>query len=130
TWFDHYIIMDDVEIAVVRNGRAERESAAAGGYPFLTETPDRVGVLLVGPQAISILQSLGFPVGQLATLRLQSATWNDVPLDIIHAHSPLVPRIELWSDAATIAALAAALTAAGAIPVSSEALEALRILSG
>jgi aminomethyltransferase len=130
THFDHFIIMDDVELEVLRNRKSERESAAAAGYPFLEKGPGRVGVLLAGPRAISILQSLDFPVGQLSTLRLQSATWNSAPLDILHAHSPLVPRIELWSDPATVAALALVLTTAGAAPVSFEALEALRILEG
>ena len=109
THLDRFIIMDDVELADV--------------------SAQRAGFSVSGPRAAEMIESISLP-SPPATLRLQSATWNDVPLDIIHAHSPLVPRIELWSDAATIAALAAALTAAGAIPVSSEALEALRILSG
>jgi aminomethyltransferase len=130
TWFDHYIIMDDVELTVLRNGRGERESAAAGGYPFLAEASDRAGVSLVGPRAAAILQSLDFPVGQLPTLRLQCATWNNASLDIIHGHSPLVPSIELWSDQSTIQKLTAKITAADATAVTPSALEYLRILSG
>ena len=103
---DHFIIMDDVE---------------------LTDISDqRTGVLIAGPRAVSIPQGLSLPIDQLSTLSLQSTE----SVDIVYAHSPLVPRIELWSDPATIQQLTADLIAAGATPVSSEALEHLRILEG
>ncbi len=102
--------MDDVELANV--------------------TPSRHGLLVAGPQGVSILAQFGIETVAHTTLRLQSAFFSSAPVDLVHACSPVVPRIELWSDPATIAALASALTAAGASSVSPEALEALRILAG
>ncbi len=107
---DKFIIMDDVELSDVSESRK--------------------GVLVAGPKAVSILQGLNFPVGQFATLRLQPTHWNDAPLDILHAHSPSIPRIELWSDPASIHKLTSVLIADGATAVFPEALEQLRILEG
>ncbi len=107
---DHFIIMDDVELADIGNSRA--------------------GLLIAGPQAASILGKLNLPIAADSGLRLQSTTWNAAPVDILQAHSPIVPRIELWADAATVSAIQADALAAGAIPVSPEALDNLRILSG
>ena len=105
---DRFIIMDDVELADL--------------------SEQRRGILLAGPQATSILQTLG-----LATppdLHLQAATWNGASIEAVHAHSPVVPRFELWSDQDTLQQLVQRVTAAGATPVSAEALERLRILEG
>ena len=107
---DKFIIMDDVELSDV--------------------TESRNGLLLAGPRAVSILQCLTLPVGQFATLRLQPTLWNAAPLDILHTYSPLLPRIELWSDPATIQRLAAAIREAGASAVSPEAFEQLRVIEG
>jgi folate-binding protein YgfZ len=130
TSLDHFIIMDDVELTVLGNGRDESETAASNGYPFLTQSPGRTGLLIAGPQAISILQRLDFPIGQLSTLHIQSTIWNTAPLDIIHAYSPLVQRVELWSDQVTIHKLTQTILDAGAVQVSPETLEHLRILEG
>jgi len=107
---NHFIIMDDVELADI--------------------TAERVGLLLAGPQAATVLQTLGLPVGSHLPLRLQSVTWKTPPFDLLHAHSPLVPRFELWADPATIHHLAAALITAGATTASPQALEDLHILEG
>jgi folate-binding protein YgfZ len=107
---DHFIIMDDVELADLSGGRS--------------------GVVLAGPQAASILQTLGIAAGTPSAIQLQSTTWNGAHLEVVSAWSPAVPRFELWSDQATIQQLRVAITAAGASAVSSEALEHLRILEG
>jgi len=107
---DHFIIMDDVELADI--------------------TPQRAGLFIAGPQAISILQILGLYDAQPTTPTLQSTAFHGAAVEIIHAHSPLVPRFELWFNSASIPSLTEALTAAGATPVSPEALEHLRLLSG
>jgi folate-binding protein YgfZ len=108
--FDHFIIMDDVELADISDAGA--------------------GILLAGPQAASILSRLGLTAQLELPIRRMSTTWNGASVDILCGHSPLVPRYELWSTATTIAALNADLNAAGAAPVSPEALEHLRILEG
>jgi aminomethyltransferase len=107
---NRFIIMDEVELAGI--------------------TAQRCGLLVAGPDAASVLTHLDLPAAPHDSLRLQSAVWKAAPLEIIHAHSPLVPRFELWTDSATIAALTAALLAAGAVPASPGALEQLRILEG
>ena len=107
---NRFIIMDDVELADI--------------------TAQRSGLLVAGPNASRLLAAIDLPAAPHDSLRLQSAVWKAAPLEIIHAHSPLIPRFELWSDSATIAALTTALIAAGATPASPTALEDLRILEG
>jgi folate-binding protein YgfZ len=107
---DRFIIMDDVELADI--------------------SATRSGLSIAGPEAASLLAKLGLNVEHLSPLDLQPADWNSTPITIIHAHSSLVPRFELWADAATIAALSQALLAAGAINADPESLEYLRILDG
>jgi folate-binding protein YgfZ len=106
---NHFIIMDDVELA---------------------EVSDRSGLLLAGPQAESILKKLDLAAAPHASLGLHSTAWHAAPVELIHAHSPLVPRFEIWSDLSTVLEIDRALTDAGASPASAEALDDLRILSG
>ncbi|CAN5668747.1 glycine cleavage T C-terminal barrel domain-containing protein [soil metagenome] len=110
TLLDRFIIMDDVELADISAARA--------------------GLLIAGPEAAALLESLGLPCGDLAPLRLKTAQWKSNEVNILQAHSPLGPRFELWADPGTIAELTEALQQAGAIRVTSPALEALRILEG
>jgi folate-binding protein YgfZ len=117
---DHFIIMDDVELAPFTNE----------GLPVSHQNHERDGLLVAGPQAETMLQSIGISTEQSSELTLQSITWEGNPLDLVHAHSPLVPRFEVWSDLTTILQIDRALTAVGATSVSSEALEDLRILEG
>jgi aminomethyltransferase len=107
---NHFIIMDDVELADISDERA--------------------GISIAGPQAAALLRQIGLSAASLDPMQLQTTPWRGSPAVILHAHSPLVARFELWADSTTIAALTAELTAAGAISVSYEALEQLRILEG
>ena len=107
---DRFIIMDDVELADI--------------------TAQRCGLLLAGPDASRLLAAVGLSCDPTEPLHLTPLTWRSTAVDLIHAHSPLVPRLELWAGSAIIAALTADLIAAGAIAVSPVALEDLRILSG
>jgi folate-binding protein YgfZ len=107
---DHFIIMDDVELTDI--------------------SATRPGLLVAGPHASSLLHQLQLPVPDLAPLQTKTVAWNSANVIIIHAHSPVVPRYELWSDPTTIAALSKALSEAGAIPSDPAAIEALRILEG
>ncbi|QHN05275.1 folate-binding protein YgfZ [Granulicella sp. WH15] len=114
---DHFIIMDDVELAPI-------------GQPG-DPTGERHGILIAGPNSASVLAHLGLPVETLGSLERRLATWQDSPIELIHAHSPLVPRYELWLNSETGAAsLTAALLATGACKASSADVEQLRILEG
>ena len=110
-WLDHYIIMDDVELADI--------------------TSTRHGLTLIGPQAIPLLAKLGLAADQLAALETATLPWNSSNITVIHAYSPVVPRFELWADAPDVAeALLRTLKAAGAIPCETAALDTLRVLEG
>ena len=116
---DRFIIMDDVELAPV-------EALS--------------GVLVVGPQALSIVMALGTANHQAApcspdtqapppqTVNLKQTLYAGAPVSLIQAYSPLVPRFEIWSDPPTIASILAELHDTHVVHASAADLEALRIL--
>jgi aminomethyltransferase len=110
THFDHFIIMDDVELA--------------------DSSDQYAGFSVTGPRAAEMIESIGLPAPPPDPLHKSSTTWRNSTVVLLHEHSPLVPRFELWSDHATIQQLTAELIAAGATAVSPETLEHLRILEG
>jgi aminomethyltransferase len=107
---DRFIIMDDVELA-------DHPSA---------------GILVVGPTAALALAGIGIETSGLEPLHFTAMDdWRGHKVTVIHAHSPLVPRFELWSESSgAIDALTDALTTTDATAVNSEALNHLRILEG
>jgi len=107
---DRFIIMDDVELADI--------------------SADRSGLLVIGAEAPSLLQQIGLSVDNVESLSMRTIAWRDAKVSVMHAYSPLVPRYELWADAATIAKLYDALSTAGATPYEQQALDWLRMLEG
>jgi folate-binding protein YgfZ len=107
---DHFIIMDDVELADISS----------------TQT----GILVAGPQAPSLLARIGINIDALEPLTTSTLPWNTTTVTVIHAHSPLVPKFELWTTPGAAPELHTALTRAGAIPCDAQNLESLRILEG
>ena len=117
---DRFIIMDDVELAPLE---------------------DLSGILVAGPQALSIVMAVGTANHQAApcspdaqapptqTINLKQTVYAGAPVSLIQAYSPLVPRFEIWSAPSTIASILAELQDTQAVPASAEALEAHRILS-
>jgi folate-binding Fe-S cluster repair protein YgfZ len=94
-YLDHYVIMDDVELADV--------------------TESRHGLTLIGPKASALLRQLNLPADDLKELEARVLPWQSTTVTLIHAHSPLVPRYELWTQsAAEAASLLESLIAAGA----------------
>jgi folate-binding protein YgfZ len=116
---DHFIIMDDVELTLLE---------------------DLSGLLVAGPQALSIVMALGTanhraspcsPAAQAPppqTLSLKHTIYAGAPVWLIQVFSPLIPRFEIWSDPSTIDSILAELRDSDVLPVSSAALECLRIL--
>ena len=102
---EHFIIMDDVELEPL-DGRA--------------------GLLLAGPGAAAMLTSAGIDAA------LPPLTFTQLPgsIALIHAHSPLIPRFELWAGPAAITMLTSTLLAHGAAASNAEALHQLRIAEG
>jgi folate-binding protein YgfZ len=103
---DHFIIMDDVELQP------------------LDASQTTIGI--AGPTAPQILSALGLAI--TAEGAFAATSIDGTPVTIVHAHSPLVPRFELWLPVAALPELWAALQSAGAVPCGIAALEALRVL--
>jgi folate-binding protein YgfZ len=113
---DHFIIMDDVELADIGD--------------------QRHGIVIAGPLALRTVQELGGtpcstppPPTPLPTdVSLKQTAYRGAPVFLIQAYSPLVPRFEVWSDSETMAKISAELSS---IPKATpQALETLRILEG
>jgi folate-binding protein YgfZ len=111
---DHYIIMDDVELEDV--------------------SPERCGLALAGPRAEALLAEMGLTAGADAAISKRKSEWRGAEVEVIRAHGPLVPRFELWADAAGWDELSVAVTAAavalGGDGVGAQAMEWLRLLEG
>ncbi len=113
---DHFIIMDDVELADIGD--------------------QRIGVLIAGPAALRTVQQLGGApcsspqpqAGLPPSLNLKQTEYRGAPVDLIQAYSPLVPRFEVWAEPSTITQVIAELAVLST--ASAEALEQLRILEG
>jgi folate-binding protein YgfZ len=110
TTFDHFIIMDDVEIL------------------DLSAKYSAVGI--AGPRSREILQKLGFPSPPLEPLQFASFDFQGTPVTLVRGGDPLQEGYELWSAPEIESALWNALTAAGATPVGSSAIEMDRIARG
>ena len=93
-------------------------------------TGTQSGLLLSGPQATPLLHQIGLPVAALKELNRQTISWNKAEVTAIRAYSPLVPHVELWTDAATAADLSKALLEAGATLSEQQSRDWLRLLEG
>lgn len=110
-YLDHYIIMDDVELAEISDSR--------------------YGLSVIGPEAPSLLTKLGLPAETLKEFETREELWNSTPVTIIRVHGPLVPRYELWAEQPdTMQALRKALEDMGATACDLTALDWLRLMEG
>ena len=109
---DHFIIMDDVELADV-----SRQWTALS---------------LAGPRAGQVLATLGFSPSTPSpeNARMSNGKIGEVTCTLIEAYHVSVPRYELWFAPEHVLAVWETLHAAGANPVGWEAMEALRVLEG
>lgn len=108
--FDHYIIMDDVEVK------------------DLSEEVTALGV--GGPKAHAILASAGFSIPEMGPLQIESVSSNGLDCTLVRTDDPQHPAYEIWLAPSGVEQLWKALTATGATPVGSEALELHRIMAG
>ncbi len=106
--FDHYIIMDDVEVTSAK----------------LTA----IGV--AGPGSMDKLRNAGFDVPALGPMQFADIAWEQVGLTVVRTDLKTVDAYELWLAPENLARVWDALLKIGANPVGSEALEMLRIASG
>jgi len=103
--FDHYIIMDDVEVK---------------------DVTDEVSVGVSGPRGREVLTAAGFAV-EIQPMQMQSITWQGIECSLICGERG---NWEIWVPSSSVKKLWDALLAAGAHPVGFEALEVHRIESG
>ena len=108
--FDHYIIMDDVEVA------------------NLSEELTALGV--AGPKTRDVLTAAGFQIPEMQSLQLKSVTWQGAKCTLVRGEDAERVSYEIWIAPDSVRRLWDALLAAGAAPVGSEALELERIVSG
>lgn len=108
--FDHYIIMDDVEMA------------------DLDEKLTAFGV--AGPRAQDVLQKAGFALPTLQLLQLADIKWQGHTVKVVRTGENPFPAFELWFPPEFAAGLWEALLQAQARPVGSGALELFRIARG
>jgi folate-binding protein YgfZ len=112
--FDHYIIMDDVEV--------NNESNAVTA----------IGV--AGPRVHEVLKKAGFEFPELRPLQLREIQCDCdcgcVKCTIVRGDNAAGESYEIWLAPAHVKALWDALIAAGAAPVGFEALELRRVESG
>lgn len=108
--FDHYIIMDDVEVANISD-----KIAALG---------------LAGPGAREVLGTVGLDLPELQPLQFSALSCRDLDMTIVRSDYPGVEFYEMWLAPQSVPSFWKALIKAGANPVSSGALEWLRIACG
>ena len=108
--FDHYIIMDDVEVANISD-----KLAAIG---------------VSGPKSQAVLRAAGFDFPAPEQLQFVDVQWHGGAVTVVHSDNPAVECYELWLDPAQAGVAQQAILAAGAKPVGREALELLRIAAG
>jgi folate-binding protein YgfZ len=105
--FDHYIIMDDVE---VKN---------------LSEDLTALGI--GGPRSAETLKAAGFDLAEMQSLQIQSISWQGIDSTLVRGERD---NFEVWLPAGHVRQLWNALIGAAATPVGFEALELERIESG
>jgi folate-binding protein YgfZ len=108
--FDHYIIMDDVEVKNLSG-----ELTALG---------------VAGPKARAVLSSAGFTIPDLKALQILSASWQGIGCTLVRNEDEQHAGYEIWLAPDKVRHLWNALVSAGATPIGSEALEMHRIVSG
>ena len=108
--FRKHIIMDKVELAEL-SGR-------------LTT----IGI--AGPKARETLHAVGFEFRELEALQVIDVTWRETSITVVRKDNPALGWYEIWVAPEQVAAVRESLTNAGAAPVSSDAVELVRIASG
>ena len=108
--FDHYIIMDDVEVA------------------NLSEQMQSVGI--AGSGAKQSLIVAGFSIADLRPLQIVDVDWRGQKARVVSGEHESYPSFEIWASPDTAREALSALTEAGAKLASSETLDLYRIALG
>jgi folate-binding protein YgfZ len=108
--FDHYIIMDDVNVASF----ADKLTALG----------------IAGPKSRAVLQAAGIAIPDMLPLQAESAVCHGVECEIVRGEDPANESYEIWVASDRVYKLWQAMLAAGATPVGCDALEMQRIVLG
>jgi folate-binding protein YgfZ len=108
--FDHYIIMDDVEVADISDKLAT------------------IGVF--GPKAQEMLSNAGIDVAQLQPGQVIDAVWRGIGISVARSAQPPMDGYEIWFSSENADQAWDALHSAGAVPAGSDALELYRMVRG
>jgi folate-binding protein YgfZ len=108
--FDHYIIMDDVEVT------------------SLSEQLTALGI--GGPKSREVLAAAGFAIPEMHALQMQSVMWQGTECTLVRGEESESASYEIWVAPQSVRQLWDGLLAAGAVPAGSDALELQRIVSG
>jgi folate-binding protein YgfZ len=108
--FDHYIIMDDVEVKNISQGLK--------------------AIGLAGPESVKVLTKVGFQVPELEPLQFTEMIWNSIKCCIVRGDLPKLFSFEIWMASDHVHILKDALNKAGAFAVVPAAWDLLRIAAG
>jgi folate-binding protein YgfZ len=108
--FEHYIIMDDVEITNI------------------SKQLTTVGV--AGPNAALVLRSAGIAIPELHPLQVANLAWRQIEVSVVRGEHEPYPSYEIWIVSEQAKNLTDALLASRAAPAGRDALELYRIALG
>jgi folate-binding protein YgfZ len=108
--FDHYIIMDDVEVLDLTD-----EAAAVG---------------IAGPDSEKVLRAAGFELPELQALQVAEILWRETKVRLVRGEHERDRSFEIWASRGEVDKIHAALSEAGAVPIGETALELYRIALG
>ena len=108
--FDHYIIMDDVELASVSD-----KLTAIG---------------ITGPKVLEVFHAAGFAIAELEPLQFVDVTWQGTAMTVVRGDNPGAESYEVWLPPNRVTLTRDALTQAGATLVGTTAAELFRIAAG
>jgi len=108
--FDHYIIMDDVEV---------------------TDVTDSLAIIgVTGPKSVAVLAAAGIQVSTMKPLEVSDLTWQDAPISVVRGGDDVFPSFEVWIAPQQVGYSRDALKNAAATLVGQDALELYRIALG
>ena len=108
--FDHFIIMDDVEVKDVSG--------------------EWIAVGLIGPKTAGVLRAIGLDLPKMKPLEFVEVRLRSIALTVVRGDNPSVESYEFWLSSDRAKDLQGSLVEAGATPVGASAIELLRIATG
>src|SRR5215472_4608253 len=139
--FDHYIIMDDVEVKSltspdegVRGPASLNGSTVQGAAADASSAAELTALGIAGPKSRSILAAAGIQIPDVQPLQVFEAKCtcdcDCVSCSVVRSDDAVIDSYELWLTPKDVKKTWDAVIVHGAAPVGSDALELHRIVSG